>query len=73
MYKVESGIDIPQDKRGYRSRKYPFYELGVGDSFFVEGVKNAVSVSTVYANRLLRPKHFITRSVEGGIRVWRDK
>lgn len=37
-FKIEKNIEIPQIGRG-RSSRYPFKDLGIGDSFFVEGDK----------------------------------
>ena len=70
IIKVEKGIKIPKPKH----RRYPWTKMGVGDSFFVpcerhEKVKVATSI--LQAARHQRPARYITRVVDGGIRVWR--
>jgi hypothetical protein len=63
MFKIEKGI--PMSKR----RKYPFAEMEIGDSVFIEGLKSVAEISGSFRGH--RPKKFATRQVDGGIRVWR--
>lgn len=77
--KIDKNIPIPKVK--YRqagtSYKYPFLDLQVGDSFFVECSKErkrAVQSTVVSIASRLKKKYkrsFISRNLEGGIRVWR--
>lgn len=66
MYKIEKNIPLPEKKQ------YPFKELEVGESFFVEGntlgkMRNAAS----YHSRMLSPKFFVAAWMDNGTRVWR--
>ena len=66
MVEIEDGIEIPASKGG--AKKYPFDELGVGQSFVI----SAKGGSTVQTARKKWPNRgFITRTVPEGIRVWR--
>lgn len=62
--KIESNIPLPADRR---SPKYPWRQMRIGDSFFVEGVRNFnpghASTRTGY--------RFTVHRVKGGCRVWR--
>lgn len=71
-FKIDKGVPLPET---YQRGKYPFREMGVGDSFFVAAAKRSQITSTVsYAGRR-QGKRFITRAViENGVkgtRVWR--
>lgn len=69
MIKVESNIPFP-DGRTF-SRKYPWTELEVGQSFFVpNGVFRSMQAGASLAGRRLG-KTFRARVVEGGVRIWR--
>lgn len=71
-FKIEDGIAIPAERQPRTRRaKYPWNELEVGQSFFVEGSSARSMGSTAsHAGRRLKRK-FIARSTEGGVRVWR--
>ena len=65
---IERGLPLPKMKR-----KYPWEELQVSDSFFVDGVKE--SVFRTYAS-LTAKKLGITLTVRkeaNGLRCWRIK
>ena len=68
-FKIEKGIPLSSAKS---HRKYPFAEMDVGDSVFIDGGE-----STNIANRYmyLKPKKFSVRKAEkegvSGVRVWR--
>jgi len=76
-FKVERGVPIP-DRRHGAPGKYPFEKMSQGDSFLLP-VENEEDVDTVrrriaaaaslYATR--NGGKFTTRTVDGGIRVWR--
>jgi len=76
-YEVSSDHPLP-DGLTHRGRgrpsKFPLQKLEIGQSFFVPcstpADKNAVSVSARYFAQKLKRK-FTTRSVDGGMRVWR--
>ena len=70
-YKIETGVPLPRLKN---TRKYPFDKMKVGDSFFVPNGKIGTIGNAVFMwNREHRDSQFISRSVEGGVRVWRTK
>lgn len=74
MYTIEKGIPIPAPAGG-RPAVYPLEGMGVGDSFFIplpEGKKPQGAQSGVArAAKGIEGKTFRTRTVEGGVRVWR--
>ncbi len=68
--KIDKNIDIPE----YKNTTYPFGELEIGDSFLVDTVtKTSQFSSFVSYARLKTGKKFVTRAVEGGVRVWRTE
>ena len=54
-----------------RRTRYPFGAMEVGDSFFVPetAAKLVRSAATKFGQR--RDRQFLTRRVDGGLRVWR--
>lgn len=71
--KIEKGVPIIGRRGGYGGGKYPFKNLEIGDSFLVPNkTTNAFGASVTYWGRVLNRK-FISRKVEGGVRVWRIK
>ena len=69
--KVEKGIKIEGTKTKAYLR-YPFKDMNVGDSFLIEGCskseRNLALVSMKRFNGLWKAA---SRTVEGGIRIWR--
>ena len=73
--KVERNIKLPSQKRG-KPAKYPWKELKVGDSFFVDGSEKIYSMYSCVAsyNKKASKKIKISTRLEGtGVRVWRIK
>jgi hypothetical protein len=77
--RIERGVPIPPKGHG---ALYPWGEMGVGDSFFVPcGADKAKSKgnSIATAGRLFLRRNGVpeaattSRTVEGGIRIWRIK
>lgn len=70
MYSIEKGIEIPKSQK--KNLKYPFRNMEIGDSFFVEKDRRlaAYSIVSQFA-RQNPPMKFTTRVVDGGVRVWR--
>lgn len=72
-YVIEKDIPVPVGRGHYD--KYPFKQMEIGDSFLVankdigNSLRNAIST----INKQYSPKHFITRTLDEGIRVWRDQ
>jgi len=68
--KIDKGIPIPF-VRTYNKRVYPFRDMEIGDSFFINRKRTTVAAAAVnYA--YLHPEYKFTTVVEGeGTRVWR--
>jgi hypothetical protein len=71
-FKIEDGYAIPASRQGNTRRaKYPWADLDIGQSFFVEGaLLRSMSSTASHAGRR-SGKKFIARAAEGGVRVWR--
>ena len=77
MYEIEKGI--PVAKKNSALRKYPFAELEINDSFFIEAdavssrkIMTRISIAGNSWRRYNDPiRKFIVRTVEGGVRCWR--
>ncbi len=70
LTKIQKGVPIPPAIR--LGRKYPWYEMEVGDSFYTPVKRQSFSQQlAIHNNR--DGKHFIARSEGKGTRVWRDK
>ena len=80
-YTIEK--NVPLCRPSSKSNKYPFDQMEVGDSFFVphaEAKSARMAALTRNAGQYKKlPKHvtfqrhFVTRTVEGGARIWRVK
>ena len=75
--KIEKNIPIPAPHRGVnRPLKYPWDKLEIGDSVLIPA-KNKSDKETIrtaatsYGRK--RKMLFVSRTVEGGVRVWRTK
>jgi len=72
----EQLIPIPPIRTGPRGGSrfyYPFNCLSKGQSFFVEGVEaRNLGGSVSHAEKVLGYK-FVTRTMDGGARVWRTQ
>lgn len=75
-YEISANIPMPAPA-GRARRGYPWEELAVGESFFMEGGNKASNSSVTRANKLLAPRVFDSRrwTERGvdGVRVWRVK
>lgn len=68
-YTIECGIPIPQAKRPPKG--YPFTEMRVGESVFIDSHSPAsIGGSVAYAGRKVGAK-FVSRTDGTGVRVWR--
>jgi len=71
-FEVEKDIEIPAKRHG--PSKYPWAEMEVGDSFFVEGPAPKTQRCLAVCAGGQRRRHgtrFTTRQCENGVRVWR--
>ena len=71
MIEIDKNFEIPKIKTKGPNRKYPWFEMQVGDSFFVADVKTSVLSTNASAFSLKTGFKFTCRSVDGGVRVWR--
>lgn len=70
-FKIEKGVPFPAALAN--TRKYPLHEMEPGDSLFIPNkTTSAISGSLIHARRTLG-REFVSRTVEGGVRVWRTK
>jgi len=63
---IEKRVAIPESKP-----KYPYDEMKVGDSFFVEGGNIQTIANSNWRKGKLLGMKFISRRVDDGVRVWR--
>lgn len=72
MIAIEKGLEIPP----LTTKKYPWGEMDIGDSFFVpmgeneEKTKNMIRCAAGAFGRRKNMK-FSVRKMDGGFRVWR--
>ena len=66
--KIDSGVPLPEKAN---ATKYPFREMAVGDSFFVPGKKSGDFSGQVAQAKKATGFNFTTRTLDGGVRVWR--
>jgi len=67
---IDDGVPIP--KAATNKPKYPWREMGVGTSFFIDSRSKKSAIAALHAiNRSDKSKRFISRSVDGGVRIWR--
>lgn len=70
MFHVDKGLPIPH---AATRQRYPWKEMDIGDSFFVaDGNQKSIACAAYQATARLGWR-FITRTVDGGIRVWRTQ
>lgn len=74
--KIERNVPLP----GFRSSRSKsimdaMQRCAVGDCFFVpiEGAvtRHSIMMSVMRNNKVVKPKRFTSRTIDGGIRVWR--
>lgn len=68
-FKIEKSVPKPAP---IRRRKYPWLEMEIGDSFLVPGGRTERLANSAHGAGKRYGRKFSTRSVEGGVRVWRD-
>lgn len=73
MISIDKNIPIPPEgRRGKQERYYPWKDMEIGDSFLSAENDAYIRRSMSYQNKNTE-KAFISRNVEGGVRVWRIK
>jgi hypothetical protein len=77
MIQIEKNIPMPNLGKNRRAVKYPFMQMEVGDSFFVELEHNHKNHNTLSTAAYQAAKRlgvvFTKQKVENGYRVWRVK
>lgn len=76
MIKLDKNIPIPVASKKTGPRKYPFAEMEIGDSFFIEAtsiqqIARKRSTLCVSAKRMGDNYKITIKRVIGGIRCWR--
>jgi hypothetical protein len=74
MYKIEKNIPMPAARQPKQS--YPYREMEVGDSFFIEADAKRVNQIRTFASTKWRPAtgfRFRVSAQPGGCRVWRTE
>ena len=71
-YEIEKGIPVPEETRKGERAHYPFYKMGVGDSFSVtsEDCKRAQGAAWSFSHRY-GAKFTTKKQPDGSVRVWR--
>lgn len=71
--KIEKGIPISRPKGGARISELgmALRSLSVSDSVFVEEKTTRDVIGVVQASSLATQYKFVTRLVDGGVRIWR--
>ena len=69
MIKIEDGIALTK-RSTKRASKYPFAQMEVGQSFYVEQSNSPSSAVTSFCRKNAGYK-FVTRREKDGFRVWR--
>jgi hypothetical protein len=67
-YVIEKNVPLVQTAG--RPPVYPFLQMEIGDSFFAANVSRGIGNAATSAGKTLG-RTFKTRTVEGGVRVWR--
>jgi hypothetical protein len=70
-YKIDKDVPVPEKF----TSKYPFGDMEVNDSFFVEGtdkktMRRLIGASN-WASKRYPATRYSVRKVDGGVRVWR--
>lgn len=71
MIEIEKGIPMPERSKTGRKGKYPFSEMEVGDSFFLDDKTQKSVASTVTSARKKFGFTFAARDEDTGVRIWR--
>jgi len=68
-YVIEKNVPLVQIAG--RPPVYPFLQMEIGDSFFAANVSRVRISNAAYVAGRVHSRTFKTRTVEGGVRVWR--
>ena len=73
MAKIEKGVPMPNRASGGRPPKYPWQELGLGDSFILDTPNMKTASAHCSAASIRYGKRFVARLHKNNIRVWRTQ
>ena len=68
MIKIDKNIPVPPARLSHR---YPWLEMEIGDSFFTANLSHGNMGTQAARAGKRHNREFVTRKVDGGIRVWR--
>lgn len=68
MYQIDKNVPIPAKKA---NSLYPFSQMAVGDSFLAPKKSATSSMYQFMKSDIGAGMKFISRPVEGGVRIWR--
>lgn len=74
MMEIEQGIPVPRKKTGRPERRgimTLLRSMAIGDSIFIENVGHSDTSGRITRVRQQQGGRFTSRSINGGIRVWR--
>jgi len=66
-HEIEKGVPVPSR---WINEKYPLDDMEVGDSFFTNSPAVKVRPAVTHYGRR-NGRKYVTRSMDGGLRVWR--
>lgn len=72
MVKIEKNVPFPAGSEIHGNEKYPWKQMEIGDSFFVERPFKTFCAQAYWAGTRLN-KLFKTKKENNGTRVWRIK
>jgi len=67
---IEKGVPLPATGTG-RPSIYPWRKMDIGDSFFIPGTTTKKFAGQAGRAAIRTGRRFSTRTVDGGVRVWR--
>ena len=78
-YPIDKNIPIPSERSNRLSHSCPFDEMKVGDSFFIDLPVDKIEArrlrttfsAMACAQRKKNGHRFTSRSIDGGLRIWR--
>ena len=74
MPEIEKGVPLPKKGSHSKGTKYPFAKMAIGDSvFFANEPAGANSLPAIGARMYAKAssKKFVSRKMDGGVRIWR--
>ena len=76
-FKIQKNVPIPPRAGGRSGSKYPFRQMEVGDSVFVEGKVSKVASAIQSTSKINKGWKFESRKADengaSGVRVWRKE